>query len=455
MNMKYIDKISLVLILLISCNSGINRNSTAIVKDFTVNSIANNRSSFYYCGNYFQDKSINHPEYNSFIIESDITMSLDIRNNLNPILGNFNIHGSAVDSKGSLIICGIFKGILVHGETGDILAESTRDSWDVIIIKFNQNLEPIWHHQLGGDGTDNCLNILLDENDNTYVVGYLEQTTELLLDQSRISLTLRGFIDGFVIKFDESGDLKWLKNISGSGYDVIYDICKDNIGDIYISGYYEETEELFYNSNGLSPNNYGKTDAFYAKLDDQGNLIHFTDWGGNYNDICLGIYVNNDGNIYTTGSFRDSIEISQSHVGNELSSHGDEDAFIICYGPNGVMQWADSFGGSAIDQGYKIDSDDSGNLYITGKFSNNLYTLQGGAYEELFAEGIEDGFIVKLSENGAHSWTKRFGNLTGNSVGRQIICIEDQILIGGSLGNEPAILIYDQSGKLINTEIID
>ena len=115
------------------------------------------------------------------------------------------------------------------------------------------------------------------------------------------------------------------------------------------------------------------------------------------------ISVDSNGNTYIigdSGSTRDSV--------SNLNHY----AFIKKFNSNGIRQWTKVSGvNSRITYGYGIRSDSSGNIFTTGKTTENLNSVtNSGGY---------DLYIEKFNTSGTKQWTKLIGS-SSNDVGNRI-----------------------------------
>ena len=69
-------------------------------------------------------------------------------------------------------------------------------------------------------------------------------------------------------------------------------------------------------------------DVFITKLDPVGNLIGAISMGGAAQDFSQGIFINNKGNIYTTGGFQSKVDFDPSNVIYNLKTLGYMDIFV-------------------------------------------------------------------------------------------------------------------------------
>ncbi len=119
--------------------------------------------------------------------------------------------------------------------------------------------------------------------------------------------------------------------------------------------------------------------------------------------------VDNEGNIYTTGVFLDTLDFDPDSTVYSLYPTGwnTQGVFISKIDSNGALLWARSFNGSKEASGYSIVVDDFGNVYTAGYFSDTLDIDTGEFIEKIIADGVYDIFISKIDKNGNFVWIKQ------------------------------------------------
>jgi hypothetical protein len=131
--------------------------------------------------------------------------------------------------------------------------------------------------------------------------------------------------------------------------------------------------------------------------------------GGTGSDLGRGIDVDLAGNSYVSGTF----DLTSTFYGTPdilLTSNGGTDIFLAKYDTAGSVVWAVKAGGTLSDQGTGIDVDNSGNIYITGNFSDTA-TFYGTVNIQLISNGSNDVFIAKYDPSGNVIWAKKAGGL--------------------------------------------
>ncbi|MFH1132396.1 MAG: SBBP repeat-containing protein, partial [Pseudomonadota bacterium] len=156
----------------------------------------------------------------------------------------------------------------------------------------------------------------------------------------------------------------------------------------------------------------GDQDVFVAKFDSAGQVVWAVSSGGFQGETGNDIAVDQNGNSYVTGRF-----FTQADFGAiTLTAKGNQDVFIAKYDSTGQALWAVSGGGNAFDDSVAIAIDQSGNAYMTGHF-NGQVTF--GVFA-LASAGYEDFFLAKYDTNGQLSWVKNAGGAM-HDMGRSVV----------------------------------
>ncbi len=231
----------------------------------------------------------------------------------------------------------------------------------------------------------------------------------------------------------------WAAKAGGTGWEAGCSIAVDGSGNSYITGRFGSSSISFGNTT-LS--NLGSDDIFIVKYDPQGNVLWAKMAGGTAGDVGNGIAVDGSGNIYITGQYTSS-SISFDNI--VLTSTGGADVFTAKYDPSGNVLWAKSAGGSGGDYGKGIALDGSGNIYVTGEFSNSI---SFGSTVVTHPTG-QAGFIVKYDPSGNVAWAKNTGGSSGFGIAADG---NGNSYVTGWDGLNVFVIRYDAQGNLLWTQ---
>ena len=121
------------------------------------------------------------------------------------------------------------------------------------------------------------------------------------------------------------------------------------------------------------------------------------------------IAVDNSGNVYTAGTFNNTVDFDPGPASRNLTAVAGQDIFVQKLDPAGNLIWAEAFGGAGNAEARGIAVDASGNVHITGLFTETIDFPIGGSPNELTASALQDIFVAKLNSNGVPVWARAMG----------------------------------------------
>lgn len=330
--------------------------------------------------------------------------------------------------------------------------------YEMYIAKYDPAGNLLWVKLAGGADNDqgNCIRW---NKGFLYVCGGFSDTAFF----ESTALISKGESDAFVAKYDDSGNLLWVKPASGTGLDYATSLDIDNGGNIFVAGTYESAITLG-TTNLTTTSFYGE--SFYAKYDGGGNVVWAKSTSGNNPNLITGIALDYHDALYLTGYFGGSFKVSAGTVNTSSASydiflakveqsdgsldwmkragstyedgaHGVccdkdgypsiigyfagtayfdnnsvtysdyNDVFVARYDPSGNNLWVRSGTGNKLDVGFAIACDETGNLFATGMFQNIIY-FNGNV---LTTPDIldRDVFLISYDKNGNIRWLTKAG----------------------------------------------
>ena len=313
-----------------------------------------------------------------------------------------NCQGLAIDEFGYVHITGTFESIVDFDPGADtILLIPTSFSNNMYFAKYDANGNYVWAkgiwEEFSGVGGNS---IAIDDTGNVFVTGNFNGTIDFDPDSGTQNLTSDNSGDVFFVKYDSDGKYVWANVIGdNSGLEVSYSIITDTSGNIYVTGWFDGMTDF---DPGVGTQNLTSTDGgvdlFFAKYDDNGNYAWAKAIGGSEPDEAKSIAIDDSGNVYVTGYFRDTVDFDPDTGTHILVSAGLQDIFFSKYDPNGNFLWAKAIGGQTNEKGYSIATDDKGNVFITGAFSDTVDFDLGTCTQKLASKGKNDIFFAKYSQ---------------------------------------------------------
>ena len=306
----------------------------------------------------------------------------------------------AVDSTENIYTTGFFQDTVDFDPSAGTTNLTTAGLSDVFISKLDASGNLLWAKRFGAAEADAGRSIALDSTGNIYTAGYFEQTVDFDPSAGTTNLTSAGRSDVFVSKLDSSGNLVFAKRFGAAETDVGLSVAVDSTGNVYTTGYFEQTVDFDPGAGTTDLTTGGGSDVFVSKLDASGNLVFAKRFGGSNDDGGISISVDSNGNIHTTGYFEERVDFDPGAGTSNLTSAGGTDVFVSKIDSSGNLLLAKSFGGTANDVGRSIAFDSTGNIYTTGEFAGTVDFDPGTGTTNLISAGGNDVFILRLDPSG-------------------------------------------------------
>lgn len=211
----------------------------------------------------------------------------------------------------------------------------------------------------------------------------------------------------------------WATRTGSTSSDEGNALATDASGNVYVAGSFKGTVDFDPSAGTVNLTSAGDADIFVQKLNSSGNLVWAKKMGGIGNDGAYSIAVDASGNVFITGFFANQADFDPGAGFSTFTSYGSYDVFVEKLNASGDMVWVKRVGNTGHDVGRGIDIDASGNVYVTGNFSNTVDFDPGlGSYSKTSVGGY-DIFVLKLNSLGSFEGVYTGGG-TQNDAGQDI-----------------------------------
>jgi len=203
---------------------------------------------------------------------------------LSTAFGSSQAGGVAVDDAGNAYLSGhSYSGFSLDGISLPLPSDTD------YLARFETSQGQLrWARSTPGDGGGQAL--ALDRTGDIYIGGTFLGTVAM----GRIALTSAGDADGYVARYDASGNADWAVAVGGHDYDVVSSLAVDqNSGKVFASGM------MHYTSLGTNQ-------SFVANLSTNGRLQGTELVGGPGTSSCGQLAIDDQLNVYSTGVFTGS-----------------------------------------------------------------------------------------------------------------------------------------------------
>lgn len=267
---------------------------------------------------------------------------------------------------------------------GDVTGvHGSEDYW---IVKLNDSGIIQWQKSLGGSREDMATSIR-QTRDSGYIVAGLS------ISSDGDVTGIRGSIDYWIVKLNDTGAIEWQRSLGGSDGDAAHSIQQTKDGGYIVAGFSHSTD-------GDITVDFGDRyfDYWVVKLSDTGAIEWQRSLGGSRHDKAYSIQQTIDGGYIVAGC---SESIDYDVTGN----HGEVDYWIVKLNATGVLEWERSLGGSKDDIAFSIHQTKDRGYIVAGE----SYSNDGDVTAHIGIEHFCDFWVVKLNDTGAILWEKSLG----------------------------------------------
>jgi hypothetical protein len=286
------------------------------------------------------------------------------------------------------------------------IADTIKGGSDTFVAKLNIATNTLdFSNRFGGINDEVPFCAKTDNSNNIYICGYTYSPDFPL--KTGLNSSYKGKQDGYICKFNSSGNLIYSSLIGGSEYDDLVELAVNNKNEVYFMGG-SSSSGLACSANAFSSAKKGATDIILGKLNAAGDsLKYFSYFGGNGNDnlfidtFSTG-YINSYcyGKLYLMGNDKLLIAGQTNSTDFQVSSGGyskklGADVFVSVLNlPNKEIQYFTYMGNSSDDEleGLSVVND---SLIVISGNTGAGFQVSPGAYQTT-VKGKADAFAAIL-----------------------------------------------------------
>jgi len=319
----------------------------------------------------------------------------------------------AVDSANNIYVTGSFFATVDFDPSDGIDEHTSNGSSDIFLTKLDPDGQYQWTLTFGAEGWDKGNALDLDSAGNIFLSGEFNDTVDFDPSANSDEHTAVANSDIFITKINYDGTYGWSQTFGGNGYETSLAMAIDSAGSVYATGRFELSVDFDPRSTLPSHNNTkisnGSFDFFITKFNTFGTFSWIRTVGGEGWDQTHDITIDQNDNVFITGEFSQNVDFDPSLATDEHIAGGNRDIFISKFTNQGLYQWTNTFGGENADFGRGVDTDSSGNVYVTGDFETIVDFDPSSEIDSHTSQGLSDIFLTQFKNNGDFGWTLTFG----------------------------------------------
>ncbi len=272
-----------------------------------------------------------------------------------------------------------------------------------------------WAHHYGSTHYEGVAGMETDPQGNVIVSGIFGGTIDFDPGTGVQSFTAQNGHDGYILKYDSTGNFLWAKHFSYFGSSRIKGLHVDHNGDIYLGGYFTGVVDFDLGSGVHNAGTASQKNLFLLKLDNNGDFEWVSVQACTSSAYIEFIDTDTAGNVYAAGNYYDSLSLQLPGGTTTYTSNGSFDFFVLKHDANGTLQWGNVYEGSdQSDMCNDLVVDDKGMCYMAGRFADTVdFDLTANTHD-MISNGDLDAFILKLNTHGSLVWVKQFGGTSSD-----------------------------------------
>jgi hypothetical protein len=215
-------------------------------------------------------------------------------------------------------------------------------------------------------------------------------------------------------------NIEFVGSFGGQSYQVGNAVTVDeNTRDVYVCGTFAEDITFNTPSGPLTYTSNGNADAYFAKLNEAGEILWAHQIGGENLDEANAIATDLNGNVYVLGRFLGNVDFDPG-PGEEIV-FGSSDFYLAKYDTDGNFQWMSNFN-SVASEALALETDAAGNIFVTGTFQGTVSFMPVGGGSNMNVQSslsgqAENVFIAKYNTNGELYFVKGLDTFSMNGIG--------------------------------------
>lgn len=208
-----------------------------------------------------------------------------------------------LDNLGNIIMTGMFESDTLG--IGAVSISNPHLDYDIFIVKLNEFGQPIWAKSVGDFGNEQGYNIGVDQFGNIFVSGTFG-SPQIAFD----SIVIRNHlpfdtqfkpVDFFLAKYDSTGNILWVKQGTGEGWDHNFSSITNANGETFMVISFTSPSLVINNTVIARSGSLFESDILTVKFSNTGKLVWVKQMGGIGHDELYDIALGLNRDVYILG----------------------------------------------------------------------------------------------------------------------------------------------------------
>jgi len=147
--------------------------------------------------------------------------------------------GLSADSSGNKYASGWYMDTVDFDPGIDVDEHTSNGDKDIYLSSFDPDGNFLWARAWGGTMSDICNDVAVDEPGNLFITGSFQDIVDFDPGPGNDEHLSNGGDDGFIARFNTSGNILWARTWGGSELDIGLGLTTDASDNLFITGYFE------------------------------------------------------------------------------------------------------------------------------------------------------------------------------------------------------------------------
>jgi hypothetical protein len=291
---------------------------------------------------------------------------------------------------------------LTSSGTGDVV--NFHGAIDYWVLKLDSIGTIEWSRAYGGSAYDWPWSLRQTLDGGYIAVGFTQSSDGDVTG-------FHGGYDAWILKIGATGTIEWEKSLGGTELEEARAVELTNDGGYIIAGGSNSED------GDIQVPGKGYIDYWIAKVDSLGEIEWQKKYGGQGEDIAMGIKPVSDGGYIAIGE-------TQSNDGDVIGNNGNVDLWLVKMNHLGELEWQNTLGGLGYDSGRNIKEVSDGYI-ICGHAGSNNGDVVGH-------HGSLDAWVLKLDLQGEIVWQKALGGSNADYARDFVVEEDGSVIVTGS-----------------------
>ncbi len=320
------------------------------------------------------------------------------------------------DNAGNIYIAGDYRDTINFAEDwGSTDIKTNRGVNNSFIMKINNDGTYGWTKTIRGVDYDQINNLSIDNMNNIYFISTVRKSiVNFAEDWGGNDLkTNSGGSSVTITKINNDGTYGWTKVVHDTTISGGICITIDDSRNIYLTGLCYGIMNFAGDWGGVdNKTNFGKSDAFIMKINNDGTYGWTKIIGGPGKDAGTSITTDDIGNIYVTGYIASNMlkNFAEDWGGVDYKNcNGIEDMFITKINNDGSYGWSKIIGMPSFitnARGNGIVTDNDNNIFISGRCGAQINYAADWGGTDIKTNYSGSIALIKINNDGTYGWTK-------------------------------------------------